>query len=183
MPFSLAAGPQSYARVTNVTGYVITLVSDQLSLFLVTALLLDLVQKGLPVTKEQSHPLHEQGLVRGRYLKLMVSAEVAAATGAHSEYMRSKGVDNSASKELFLELLRAPMLENRNHRGPGSCLAGISYGQAKRRPCKLPAPKPAEGWSRHQRRKHFDCRVTHSRVMLLAISILPTKLIPRHARD
>lgn len=105
MPFSLAAGPQSYARVTNVTGYVITLVSDQLSLFLVTVLLLDLVQKGLPVTKEQSHPLHEQGLVGGRYLKLMVSAEVAAATGAHSEYMRSKGVNNSVSKELFLELL------------------------------------------------------------------------------
>lgn len=76
------------------------------NLDLATVLLLDLVQKGLPVTKEQSRLLHEQGLVRGRYPNLTVSAEVAAATGAHSEYVRNKGVDNSVFKELILELLR-----------------------------------------------------------------------------
>ena len=82
------------------------LLASNRNLDLATVLLLDLVQKGLPVTKEQSRLLHEQGLVRGRYPKLTVSAEVAAATGAHSEYVRNKGVDNSVFKELILELLR-----------------------------------------------------------------------------
>lgn len=82
------------------------LLANNRNLDLATVLLLDLVQKGLPVTKEQSRLLHEQGLVRGRYPKLTVSAEVAAVTGTHSEYVRNKGVDNSVFKELILELLR-----------------------------------------------------------------------------
>lgn len=71
-----------------------------------TVLLLDMVQKGIPITKEQSRALHEMGLVRGRYPQLTISAEVAAATGTHGDYVRSKGVDNSVFKELVLELLR-----------------------------------------------------------------------------
>lgn len=76
------------------------------NLDLVTVLLLDLVQKGLPITKDQSRLLHERKLVRGRYPKLTISAEVAAATGAHGDYVRAKGLDNSVFKELILELLR-----------------------------------------------------------------------------
>ncbi len=82
------------------------LLASNRNLDLVTVLLLDLVQKGLPVTKEQSRLLHERKLVRGRYPKLTISAEVAAATGAHGEYVRTKGLDNSVFKELILELLR-----------------------------------------------------------------------------
>lgn len=82
------------------------LLAGNRNLDLVTVLLLDLVQKGLPVTKEQSRLLHERKLVRGRYPKLTISAEVAAATGAHGEYVRAKGLDNSVFKELILELLR-----------------------------------------------------------------------------
>ncbi len=82
------------------------LLAKSRSLDLVTVLLLDLVQKGLPITKEQSRLLHERRLVRGRYPKLTISAEVAAATGAHGEYVRAKGLDNSVFKELILELLR-----------------------------------------------------------------------------
>lgn len=76
------------------------------SLDLVTVLLLDLVQKGLPVTKDQSRLLHDRKLVRGRYPKLTISAEVAAATGTHGEFVRTKGLGNSVFKELILELLR-----------------------------------------------------------------------------
>lgn len=76
------------------------------NLDLVTVLLLDLVQKGLPITKAQSRLLHERKLVRGRYPKLTISAEVAAATGAHGDYVRAKGLDNSVFKELIMELLR-----------------------------------------------------------------------------
>lgn len=82
------------------------LLASHPDLDLVTVLLLDLVQKGFPVTKEQSRLLHERKLVRGRYPKLTISAEVAAATGAHGEYVRTKGLDNSVFKELILELLR-----------------------------------------------------------------------------
>ena len=71
-----------------------------------TVLVLDMVQKGIPITKEQSRALHKMGLVRGRYPQLTISAEVAAATGTHGEYVRNKGVDNRVFKELVLELLR-----------------------------------------------------------------------------
>jgi ATP-dependent DNA helicase RecG len=70
-----------------------------------TVVLLDMVQKGIPITKEQSRALHERGLVRGRYPQLTISAGVAAATGTHGDYVRNKGVDNSVFKELILELL------------------------------------------------------------------------------
>ena len=70
-----------------------------------TVVLLDMVQKGIPITKEQSRALHESGLVRGRYPQLTISAGVAAATGTHGDYVRNKGVDNSVFKELILELL------------------------------------------------------------------------------
>ena len=82
------------------------LLAKDSNLDLVTVLLLDLVQKGLPITKEQSRLLHERKLVRGRYPKLTISAEVAAATGSHGDYVRAKGLDNSVFKELILELLR-----------------------------------------------------------------------------
>ena len=68
--------------------------------------MIDLVQKGLPVTKKQSRLLHVQKHVRGRYPRLAISAEVAAAIGAHGRYVRTKGLDNSVFKELILELLR-----------------------------------------------------------------------------
>ncbi|MEE8680182.1 RNA-binding domain-containing protein [Tractidigestivibacter scatoligenes] len=70
-----------------------------------TVVLLDMVQKGIPITKEQSRALHERGLVRGRYPQLTISAGVAAATGTHGDYVRNKGIDNSVFKELILELL------------------------------------------------------------------------------
>lgn len=116
------------------------LLAGNRNLDLVTVLLLDLVQKGLPVTKEQSRLLHERKLVRGRYPKLTISAEVAAATGAHGEYVRAKGLDNSVFKELILELLRVrPVLARRDHRGAGSRAACRPHAQTEGRSCELPA--------------------------------------------
>ncbi len=93
-----------YGTVLN-EDYSRLLASDH-SLELGTVLLLDLVQKGLPITKEQGKMLRVRGLVEGRYPKLTISAKVAAATGTHDEYVRNKGLDNSVVKELILELLR-----------------------------------------------------------------------------
>jgi ATP-dependent DNA helicase RecG len=58
------------------------------------------------VLSSASRVLHERKLVRGRYPKLTISAEVAAATGKHGDYVRNKGLDNSVFKELVLDLLR-----------------------------------------------------------------------------
>ncbi len=135
------------------------LLASNRNLDLVTVLLLDLVQKGLPVTKEQSRLLHEQGLVRGRYPKLTVSAEVAAATGAHSEYVRNKGVDNSVFKELILELLRVRPCSSRTSRA-WIMPCRHTLRPSRRRPCNI-APKPTEGGSHYQRRKHFGLPEWH----------------------
>lgn len=82
------------------------LLANDHSLELSTVLLLDMVQKGLPITREQGKMLRARNLVEGRYPRLMISAKVAAATGTHDEYVRNKGLDNSVVKELILELLR-----------------------------------------------------------------------------
>lgn len=93
-----------YGTVLN-EDYSRLLASDR-NLELGTVLLLDLVQKGLPIAKGQGKMLRARGLVEGRYPKLTISAKVAAVTGTHDEYVRNKGLDNSVVKELILELLR-----------------------------------------------------------------------------
>ena len=82
------------------------LLSQDRGLELGTVLLLDLVQKGLPITKEQGRMLRERKLVEGRYPHLRISSRVAAATGTHKDYLRKRGIDNSVFKQLILELLR-----------------------------------------------------------------------------
>lgn len=93
-----------YGTVLN-EDYSRLLASDH-ALELGTVLLLDMVQKGLPITKAQGKMLRARGLVEGRYPNLSISAKVAAATGTHDEYVRNKGLDNSVVRELILELLR-----------------------------------------------------------------------------
>lgn len=68
-------------------------------------LLLDMVQKGHPISKEQARTLRGMGLVEGRYPNLSISSEVAAATGSHAEYVRKRGLDSSVCRELILKLL------------------------------------------------------------------------------
>ncbi|WP_165052610.1 MULTISPECIES: RNA-binding domain-containing protein [unclassified Adlercreutzia] len=72
-----------------------------------TVFLLDLVQKGKPVTKEQGRALRSRGLVEGRYPNLIISSRVAGIIGTHEEYVRQKGLDTSICKELIVKLLRA----------------------------------------------------------------------------
>lgn len=92
-----------YGKVLN-ENYSRLLASEH-ELDLKSVFLLDMVQKGQFITKEQAQFLHDQKLVEGRYPRLSVSSKVAVAIGTHDEYIRNKGLDNSICKELILQLL------------------------------------------------------------------------------
>jgi len=82
------------------------LLSTEPALDLGTVFMLDLVQKGIPITKEQARMLRNRGLVEGRYPKLIISSKVADIIGTHEEYVRQKGLDTNICKELIVQLLR-----------------------------------------------------------------------------
>lgn len=82
------------------------LLATEPTLELNAVLLLDMVQKGQPLSREQAKMLRDRGLVEGRYPKLIISSKVAAVIGSPDEYVRAKGLDSSVCKELILKLLR-----------------------------------------------------------------------------
>ncbi|GAA6333188.1 hypothetical protein I0600191H4_01600 [Collinsella sp. i06-0019-1H4] len=82
------------------------LLASEPDMDLETVFMLDLVQKGNPITREQAKTLRGRGLVEGRYPKLTLSSRVAGIIGTHEEYVRQKGLDASICKELIVKLLR-----------------------------------------------------------------------------
>ena len=82
------------------------LLASEPKMDLETVFMLDLVQKGSPITQEQARTLRSRGLVEGRYPKLTLSSKVAGIIGTHEEYVRQKGLDTSICKELVVKLLR-----------------------------------------------------------------------------
>ena len=69
------------------------------------AILLDRVQKGLPIDATHARQLRAQQLVEGRGQRLTISAQVAAATGLEAEYVRVSGLDAEHFKGLVRKLL------------------------------------------------------------------------------
>lgn len=67
--------------------------------------LLDKVQKGEAISREQASKLHELKLVEGRYPALSISNSVASKTGQEVAYTRSKGLNETACKQLVLQML------------------------------------------------------------------------------
>ena len=82
------------------------LLASEPKMDLETVFMLDLVQKGSPITQEQARTLRSRGLVEGRYPKLTLSSKVAGIIGTHEEYVRQKGLDTSICKEFVVKLLR-----------------------------------------------------------------------------
>ena len=68
--------------------------------------LLDRVQKGEEVSAEQAAKLHEMGLVEGRWPQLTITSDLAIKTNGRAEYVRSKGLNDEACKQLILQMLR-----------------------------------------------------------------------------
>ena len=68
--------------------------------------LLDKVQKGEEVSAEQAARLHEMGLVEGRWPHLTIASDIAVRTDGRAEYVRSKGLNDEACRQLILQMLR-----------------------------------------------------------------------------
>ena len=71
-----------------------------------SVVLLDMVQKQQPITKDQAKTLRSRNLIEGRYPRLMISSTVAKALGKQKEYVRSKGLDNQICRALILQTLK-----------------------------------------------------------------------------
>lgn len=73
---------------------------------LMTVFLLDQVQKGNVISKDNYKMLKKKGLVEGRYPTLYVSYKIAEAVGDKAGYVRNKGLDEKICKELIISALK-----------------------------------------------------------------------------
>jgi ATP-dependent DNA helicase RecG len=74
---------------------------------------LDKVQKGKPITVEESKALKKKRLVEGRRPNYFVSAEVAAATETLVDYLNKRGIDKDYCKKMVLDLLKKQVVASR----------------------------------------------------------------------
>lgn len=65
-------------------------------------MLLDRVQKGFEITKEQSDHLKKDNLIEGRYPNIYISSDIAKITNKEKDYIDKKGLDNAYYKDYIL---------------------------------------------------------------------------------
>lgn len=75
-------------------------------LSLADVMLLDRLQKGLPIERDEHQQLKRAGLVEGRYPHLIVAGQVAKATGDLARHIRERGFNKQYYVDLILALLR-----------------------------------------------------------------------------
>ena len=68
-------------------------------------MLLDRVQKGFEITKEQSDYLRKDNLIEGRYPNIYISSDIAKITGEKEEYVYNSGLENEFYMEMILKYL------------------------------------------------------------------------------
>ena len=68
-------------------------------------MLLDRVQKGFEITKEQSDCLRKDNLIEGRYPNIYISSDIAKITGEKEEYVYNSGLENEFYMEMILKYL------------------------------------------------------------------------------
>ena len=68
-------------------------------------MLLDRVQKGLEITKEQSDYLRKDNLIEGRYPNIYISSDIAKITGSKEEYVYNSGLENEFYMEMIMKYL------------------------------------------------------------------------------
>lgn len=82
------------------------LLMERTDLELWQVMLLDRVQKGRRIEREEHRRLKEAALVEGRYPNLIVAGPVARATGEVGRHIRERGFDKQYYLDLILELVR-----------------------------------------------------------------------------
>ena len=81
------------------------LLMSKTDLDLKTVVLLDRVQKTLPITEDEIKQLKKLGLIEGRKPNLHISASVANVTGEKSSYIKLRGFKDEHYKKMILECL------------------------------------------------------------------------------
>ena len=71
-----------------------------------TVILLDRVQKGTKLTKNEHAKLKKLGLVEGRYPNLFVSSEIAVAAERKAVYIKNLPFDDKYYKELIVSFIK-----------------------------------------------------------------------------
>lgn len=71
-----------------------------------TVILLDRIQKKLPITDDAIKSLRKAKLIEGNRPNIHVAASVAQATGTEASYTQAKGVDSVSLKAIILDHLR-----------------------------------------------------------------------------
>ena len=69
-------------------------------------LLLDRVQKGYSITREQSDFLKRDNLVEGRFPRIYISSNIAKIVDKKVDYMENKGLDNTFYKDYIVDYLK-----------------------------------------------------------------------------
>lgn len=82
------------------------LLMERADIDLLQVMLLDRVQKGQSIGREEHRRLKAAGLVEGRYPNLMVAGAVAKATGDAGRHIRERGFDKRYYLDLILALVR-----------------------------------------------------------------------------
>lgn len=71
-----------------------------------TVILLDRVQKGAPVDRNEGLRLRRKKLIEGRSPRLFVAAAVAEATDEKAKYIRNRAFDDAHYKQMVVEYLK-----------------------------------------------------------------------------
>ena len=71
-----------------------------------TVYLLDRVQKGESISRDDANFLRKLGLVEGRMPNLMISAAIAESLDQKAQYIKNKGFDDAYYKQLIIDYLK-----------------------------------------------------------------------------
>ncbi len=69
-------------------------------------ILLDRVQKGQSITKEQSVYLRKEELIEGRYPNIYISSKIAKITDEKEKYIYNSGLENDYYKEMIIKYIK-----------------------------------------------------------------------------
>ncbi|MCK4638446.1 MAG: transcriptional regulator, partial [Bacteroidales bacterium] len=72
---------------------------------LITVVLLDRIQKRLPITTEAAKYLKNEHLIEGRKPNYYISKDIAVKTGQEIEYIKQKGFKDKYYKDLIIEYI------------------------------------------------------------------------------
>jgi ATP-dependent DNA helicase RecG len=69
-------------------------------------MMLDKIQKRIPITREDHRELKALGLVEGRYPNIFIAGSIAELTGQTARHIRERGFDDQYYMDLILALLK-----------------------------------------------------------------------------